>query len=184
MQLSNAYGSHTAIVPVMNTTITTSNIFISLHYLEVIIYFFLNSEIIKFVWQNNAPTNPPSIAIITHIGIISFVNTEAFTNALNLAYLKKLLFPLTRVSNNHNVPHENIVETNVLAVKITFQKVAASSIANNIPPIGDPNAPATPAAPPADTKSLFFRSFLYLKANNLLPPNCIVDKLAPTTAPI
>jgi len=94
-QLSNAYGSHTAIVPVMNTTIITSNIFISLHYLEVITYFFLNCEIIKFVWQNNAPTNPPNIAITTHIGSISFVNTAAFANALNLAYLKKLLFPLT-----------------------------------------------------------------------------------------
>ena len=51
-----------------------------------------------------------------------------------------------------NVAH--MQQNNICQANVKFQNDATSSIANNIPPTGAPNADAIPAPAPAEMKSL------------------------------
>jgi hypothetical protein len=52
----------------------------------------------------------------------------------------------------------DMAQNSVRHVSVWFQKDAPSSKTNKTPPIGAPNAEATPAAAPQATKSRFSRS--------------------------
>lgn len=55
---------------------------------------------------------------------------------------------------------------NTFQVNLEDQKEEASSRLNNIPPTGAPNAAATPAAAPPDTKSLLSWSATFYNIKN------------------
>ena len=63
--------------------------------------------------------------------------------------------PFNKLKKMFKVNEEIIEPKNMRHVRPWFQKLAPSSKLNKTPPTGAPNAAATPAAAPPDTKSLF-----------------------------
>lgn len=135
-----------------------------------------------------APKRPPVTPNSINIGNSKYSNVRGCSNfpKLNRPVKVKLFKPWYADRTIFSVNELIMDATRVRQIRFWFQKLAASSNENNIPPIGEPKAAATPAAAPPNTKSRFSWSSRKARKTRKSLTNVVLfpwDIPAATTAP-